>query len=63
MEPCMFGKKKRTWYWLAMLSLLFSGIIYSVSRFFLHAVDKESKRACSKKRGGVKKGTLEELFI
>jgi hypothetical protein len=59
----MFGSKKRSWYWLAMLSLLFSGIIYSVSRFFLHAVDKESGRATPKKRVNFNNGTVEELFI
>lgn len=38
----MFGTKKRSWYWFALWSLFFSGFIYSVSRFFLHAVNKES---------------------
>jgi hypothetical protein len=59
----MFGTKKRSWYWFALWSLFFSGFIYSVSRFFLHAVNKES--GADKKEKKVKKphGTLEELFI
>ena len=59
----MFGTKKHSWYWFAVWSLFFSGFIYSVSRFFLHAVKKES--GADKKEKKVKKphGTLEELFI
>ncbi|MGB7568244.1 MAG: hypothetical protein WBM07_10305 [Chitinivibrionales bacterium] len=59
----MFGTKKHSWYWFAVWSLFFSGFIYSVSRFFLHAVNKES--GADKKEKKVKKphATLEELFI
>jgi hypothetical protein len=59
----MFGKKNHSWYWFALWSLFFSGFIYSVSRFFLHAVNKES--CMNKKEKKVKRpqGTLEELFI
>ena len=59
----MFGKKKLSWYCLALWSLLFSGAVYSVSRFFMHAVNKESKRDSRKKGNKVKKLGPEELFI
>jgi hypothetical protein len=44
--------------------VLFRSFVYSVSRFFLHAVNKESSGAVKKEKK-VKKpqGTLEELFI
>jgi hypothetical protein len=60
----MFGKKNHSWYWFALWSLFFSGFVYSISRFFLHAVNKESSGAVKKEKK-VKKpqGTLEELFI
>jgi len=59
----MFGKKRRSWYWFAMWSLIFSGIVYSISRFFLHAVDKDSKKYSPKKAKKNKKTAFEELFI
>jgi len=59
----MFGKKKLSWYWLALCSLFFSGIIYSVSRFFMHAVNKEARRDCRKKSAKIKKFGPDELFI
>jgi phosphotransferase system glucose/maltose/N-acetylglucosamine-specific IIC component len=63
MDIFMFGKKKRSWYWLAMWSLVFSAIVYSVSRFFLHAVNKDAGKSSSKKSKKNKKPTSEELFI
>jgi|GEM_PF-1268421 hypothetical protein len=59
----MFGKKNHSWYWFALWSLFFSGFVYSISRFFLHAVDKESGKNKKEKKSKPIKGNLEELFI
>jgi len=58
----MFGKKKRSWYWLALWSVIFSGIFYGISRFFKCAVEKDSGTT-AKKRSKAKKNVIEELFI
>jgi hypothetical protein len=59
----MFGKKKRSWSWLALGSLLVSGIIYWISRFFLRTVEKQSNRSAFKKRPKNAGQGSEELFI
>jgi hypothetical protein len=59
-----FSKKRRSWYLLAMWALMFAGFIYSISRFFLHAVDKEAKvRRPPKNAAKGSKGGWEELFV
>jgi hypothetical protein len=58
----MFCKKKRSWYWLALGSVIFSGIFYGISRFFKRAVEKDSGNAADKRRK-IKKTAVEELFI
>jgi len=58
----MFGRKKHSWSWFALWSLLVSGIFYCVSRFFLRAVEKESIRS-SKKKSKRYRAHSEELFI
>jgi len=59
----MFGRKKHSWSWFALGSLLVSGIIYSISRFFLRAVEKESNRAYKKNKLKRRRAHSEELFI
>jgi hypothetical protein len=48
-----------------MWALVFAGFLYSVSRFFLHAVDKEAKVKIMKPTAAQKasKGSWEELFV
>ena len=58
----MFGKKKRSWYVLALWSVIVSGIFYGISRVFKRAVEKDSGNA-AKKRSNAKKKAVEELFI
>jgi phosphate/sulfate permease len=60
-----YSKKPRSWYILAMWALVFAGFLYSVSRFFLHAVDKEAKVKIMKPTAAQKasKGGWEELFV
>jgi hypothetical protein len=57
----MFGKKKHSWRWLALWSLLFSGIIYGIARFFMHAVDKEA--GLNDKVKNSKNTARKDLFI
>jgi hypothetical protein len=59
----MFGRKKHSWSWFALWSLLVSGILYLVSRFFLRAVEKESNRSGNKKKSKRGRAHSEELFI
>jgi hypothetical protein len=59
----MFGKKKHSWSWLALGSLLVSGIIYWISRIFLRTVEKESHRSGGKKKSKQGRAHSEELFI
>ena len=47
-----------------MWALMFAGFIYSIARFFLHAVDKEAKvRRPPKNAAKGSKGGWEELFV
>ena len=49
---------------LAMWALVFAGFLYSISRFFLHAVDKEARgRRPPKNASNASKGSWEELFV
>jgi hypothetical protein len=58
------SRKRRSWYVLVMYALLFAGFLYSISRFFLHAVDKEARVRKSPKNGArASKGGWEELFV
>jgi len=57
----MFGKKKHSWRWFALWSLLFSGVIYGISRFFMHAVDKEA--GLNDKVKNSKNTARKDLFI
>jgi hypothetical protein len=59
----LFLKHKRSWYWLAMWALVFAGFLYSVSRFFLHAVDKEAKDKPKKQAEQVSTRSWEEMFV
>jgi hypothetical protein len=54
------SKKKRSWYLLAMWALVFAGFVFSVSRFFMYAVDK-SNRAKKGKNGS--DPVLDEMFV
>jgi hypothetical protein len=59
-----YSKKPRSWYMLAMWALVFAGFLYSISRFFLHAVDKEARgRRPPKNASNASKGSWEELFV
>jgi hypothetical protein len=59
----MFVKKKHSWSWLALGSLLVSGIIYWVSRLFLRSVEKQSDRSAAKKKPKKSGRGSDELFI
>jgi len=58
-----YSKKPRSWYLLAAWALVFAGFLYSISRFFLHAVDKESKVKTPKQGNKSSSGGWEELFV
>jgi hypothetical protein len=58
-----YSKKPRSWYVLVMLALVFAGFLYSISRFFLHAVDKEAKIKAPKQSVRTQKGGWEEMFV
>jgi hypothetical protein len=59
----MFFKKKRSWQWLTLGALIFSGIVFAIARFFMHIIDKDAKK--KDKTGTKKKETVrsDELFI
>jgi hypothetical protein len=59
----MFLKKQPSWYWLTIVALLFAGFIFSISRFFLHAVDKESREKRKKQPSKRAASPWEELFV
>jgi hypothetical protein len=59
----MFSKKKHSWSWMAIWSLVVSGIIFGIARFFLRAVQKESLRFFNKKKATTAKRHKDELFI
>ena len=59
----MLFKKNPSWYWLTMWALVFAGFLYSVSRFFLHAIDKESREKPKKQAKKSTSSLLEELFV
>jgi len=63
MEMFMFGKKKHSWSWLALRSLLVSGVIYWISRLFLRTVEKQSNRSFNKKKAKRDRANSDELFI
>jgi hypothetical protein len=59
----MFFKKKRSWQWLTLGALVFSGIIFAIARFFMHIIDKDAKKKDKnelKKKEAVRS---DELFI
>jgi phosphotransferase system glucose/maltose/N-acetylglucosamine-specific IIC component len=59
-----YSKKPRSWYLLVMWALVFAGFMYSISRFFLHAVDKEAKDRRSPKHAKHESSAgWEELFV
>jgi hypothetical protein len=58
-----YSKKRRSWYVVVMWALLFAGFLYSVARFFLHAVDKEAKGRKPRKNPASSGGSWEELFV
>jgi hypothetical protein len=58
-----YSKKPRSWYMLVMWALVFAGFLYSISRFFLHAVDKEAKVKAPKQAVRTHKGGWEEMFV
>lgn len=37
----MFCRKKRSWYCMVFCALLFAGVVFLVSRFFMHMVRAE----------------------
>ncbi len=59
----MFSSKKRhSWYLIAIAALIFAGIVFTVARFFLHAIDKEAR--CQKKNHTkASNGSWEDLFV
>ncbi|HMD67346.1 MAG TPA: hypothetical protein VKF42_00610 [Chitinivibrionales bacterium] len=59
----MLFKKSPSWYWLTMWALVFAGFLYSVSRFFLHAIDRESREKPKKQPKTSSSSLLEELFV
>jgi phosphotransferase system glucose/maltose/N-acetylglucosamine-specific IIC component len=59
----MFFKRKPSWYWMTMLALVFAGFIYGIARFFLHAVDKESREKPKKQAKKTSSSPWEELFV
>jgi hypothetical protein len=59
----MFGKKKHSWSWLAIWSLIISSIIFGIARFFLRAVEKESSNFFNKKKKNASRHHKDELFI
>jgi hypothetical protein len=59
----MFGRKKRSWSWAALGSLIVSGIIFGIARFFLRAAEKESLRFLNKKKVKTGHHQKDELFI
>jgi phosphotransferase system glucose/maltose/N-acetylglucosamine-specific IIC component len=58
-----YPKKRRSWYVLVMWVMIFAGFLYSISRFFLHAVDKEAKGRKAKQHTAASNGSWEELFV
>jgi phosphotransferase system glucose/maltose/N-acetylglucosamine-specific IIC component len=59
----MFFKKKPSWYWLTMWALVFAGFVFGIARFFLHAVDKESREKPKKQAKKTSSSAWEELFV
>ena len=59
----MFFKKRPSWYWLTMWALVFAGFLYSIARFFLHTVDKESREKPRKQVKKTPSSPWEELFV
>jgi hypothetical protein len=48
---------------LVMWALVFAGFLYSISRFFLHAVDKEARVRQPKRASKGSNSGWEELFV
>jgi hypothetical protein len=46
-----------------MWALVFAGFLYSIARFFLHAVDKESREKPRKQVKKTPSSSWEELFV
>jgi cell division protein FtsI/penicillin-binding protein 2 len=63
MENIMLFKKKRSWQWLTLWALVFSGVIFAIARFFMHAVTKDSKKKSDKKKNNDRTVKSDELFI
>jgi hypothetical protein len=59
----MFRKKKHSWFWFALWSLLFSALIFGVSRFFMHAVDTEARKNGTEEKPKDPKPNPDALFI
>lgn len=62
-SAAMFFKKKPSWYLLTLWALVFAGFLYSISRFFLHAVDRESRGKPKKQTKKSGASPWEELFV
>jgi hypothetical protein len=50
------SKKNRSWYLVVVWALVFAGFIFTVSRFFLHVVDKQA-------RSKADNASTEEMFV
>jgi hypothetical protein len=59
----MLFKKRTSWYWLTVWALVFAGFMFSVSRFFLHAIDKEARVKLRKQGKKSARSPWEELFV
>jgi hypothetical protein len=46
-----------------MWALVFAGFVYTVSRFFLHAIDRESREKPRKQPKKSSSSVWEELFV
>jgi hypothetical protein len=59
----MFFKKKSSWQWLTLWALVFSGVVFAIARFFMHAVNKDAKKNGKIKKKNDGTGKSDELFI
>ena len=59
----MLFKKKPAWQGLALWALVFSGVVFAVARFFMHAVNNDSKKNGKAQKKYSKAGKSDELFI
>ena len=46
-----------------MWALVFAGFLYSIARFFLHAVDRDSREKPKKQVKKASSSSWEELFV